>query len=518
MTTTQSQAPNILLIMADQLTPNVLPSYGHKTVKAPHIQALSDTGVVFENAYCNFPLCVPSRASMMAGRLANNIECWDNAAELPGQVPTMAHYLRGAGYHTVLCGKMHFVGPDQVHGFNERLTTDIYPSNFSWVPDWVEGEKYRPTGINMSAVVDAGVCVRSLQMDYDDDVENAGVQKIYDLARFNQDKPFFLTVSFTHPHSPYITTEEYWDRYNHDEVEMPSVDPIPVDELDQHSRWLHYAHAQEKHDVSDEQIRNARHAYYGMTSYIDDKVGHLMKTLKAAGLADNTIVILTADHGEMLGERGMWYKQSFFEDSVRVPLIISAPERYSAARVSENVSLVDLLPTFLDMASENGQSPALATPIDGQSLTGLLQGQADDWSDTVISEYTGEGVCEPCRMVKRGSWKFMYTHNHPDQLYNLADDPKELNNLADTEQVAQLQAELKAVCLDGWDPEDIKRRAIASQQARWLIKNTTDSSDDSWAYQVVQDKDARYVRQIGAVQTKAKARLPFVQPTPFKPE
>ena len=266
MMSSKQERPNIVLIMADQLTPSVLPAYGHKTVKAPHIQALADNGVVFENAYCNFPLCVPSRASMMAGRLANNIECWDNATEMPGQIPTLAHYLRGSGYHTVLCGKMHFVGPDQVHGFNERITTDIYPSNFSWVPDWIEGEKYRPTGINMSAVVDSGKCVRSLQMDYDDEVEYAGVQKIHDLARFQNDKPFFLTVSFTHPHSPYIITEEYWDRYDHDDIEMPAVDPIPVEELDQHSKWLHYAHAQEKHEVSDENIKTSRHAYYGMTS------------------------------------------------------------------------------------------------------------------------------------------------------------------------------------------------------------------------------------------------------------
>ena len=512
-----ANTPNIVLIMADQLTPSVLPAYGHKTVKAPHIQALADNGVVFENAYCNFPLCVPSRASMMAGRLANNIECWDNATEMPGQIPTMAHYLRGAGYHTVLCGKMHFVGPDQVHGFNERITTDIYPSNFSWVPDWIEGEKYRPTGINMSAVVDSGKCVRSLQMDYDDEVEYAGIQKIHDLARFQNDKPFFMTVSFTHPHSPYIITEEYWNRYEHDEIEMPTVDPIPVEELDQHSKWLHYAHAQEKHDVTDEHIRTSRHAYYGMTSYIDDKVGNIMKTLKDTGQDKNTVVILTADHGEMLGERGMWYKQSFFENSVRVPFIVCYPEGYSAARIKENVSLVDLLPTLVDIATA-GDMPEFASPMDGNSLTGLLKGDHSAWEDVVISEYTGEGVVEPCRMVKKGSLKFMYTHNYPDQLFDLEADPLELNNLADTADYAAIQAQLKAICLDGWDPEDIKRRAIATQKERWLIKNTTDEQDDSWAYEVKHRKDARYVRHIGAVQTKAKARYPFVEPTPFKPE
>jgi len=185
-----SRAPNILVIQADQLAAGALSLYGNRIVKTPHIERLAAGGTVFDNAYCNFPLCVPSRASMLAGRYANALQVWDNAAEMPAAIPTVAHYLRAAGYHTVLCGKMHFIGPDQLHGFDERIVTDIYPSNFAWTPDWIAGERYRPTGINMRAVVDAGVCVRGLQLDYDDEVEHAGVQKLYDLARFNQDARF----------------------------------------------------------------------------------------------------------------------------------------------------------------------------------------------------------------------------------------------------------------------------------------------------------------------------------------
>lgn len=200
-----------------------------------------------------------------------------------------------------------------------------------------------------------------------------------------------------------------------------------------------------------------------------------------------------------------------------MPFIVCYPEGYEAARIKENVSLVDLLPTLVDIATE-GDMPEFASPMDGNSLTGLLTGDRSGWSDVVISEYTGEGVVEPCRMVKKGSLKFMYTHNYPDQLFDLESDPLELNNLADTPDYAAIQAELKAICLDGWDPEDIKRRAIATQKERWLIKNTTNEQDDSWAYEVKHSKDARYVRHIGAVQTKAKARYPYVEPTPFKPE
>ena len=357
--------PNILVIQADQMAPQALPVYGHPLVKAPNIQALADRGVVFENAYCNFPLCVPSRYSMLTGRHTSAIAAWDNAIELPSELPTMAHYLDDLGYRTILCGKMHFIGPDQLHGFGERLTTDIYPSNFVWTPDWPNEPEYRPTGISLLPVVQSGQCVRSLQIDYDDEVEYFGLQKIYDLARYSRDDPFFLVISFTHPHSPFITTARYWDQYDHDDIDMPAVPAIPVEELDEHSRWLYYGHGSHLHTVTDEHVRTARHAYYGMITYIDDKVGRIMDAMRATGLDDDTIVIFVSDHGEMLGERGMWYKQTFFEWSVRVPLIVSQPGTYAPRRVSELVSLVDLLPTMLDAATDG--SPARDRRPDGWS-------------------------------------------------------------------------------------------------------------------------------------------------------
>jgi choline-sulfatase len=512
--TAARKTPNILVIQADQMTPGVLPAYGHPLVKTPHIDALAADGVVFEHMYSNFPLCVPSRASMLSGRLAHNIASWDNATEMPATIPTLAHHLRGAGYHTVLCGKMHFIGPDQVHGFDERITTDIYPANFAWTPDWVVGERYRPTGINPQGIVEAGTCVRSLQMDYDDEVENTGVQKIYDLARFNTDKPFMMWISFTHPHSPFVTTQKYWDLYDHDDIDMPKVPPIPVDELDEMSRWLYYAHAQDLLTIKDEHVRNARHAYYGMTSYIDDKVGRLMETLKAVGLADDTVVVFTSDHGEMLGERGKWFKQYFYEGSVGVPLIISHPDTYKPGRVSELVSLVDLLPTFMDIATD-GSPPEQPGPLDGHSLTGLIQGDNSDWDNKVVSEYTGEGVIAPCRMVRRDNYKYIYTHGHPPLLFDLDNDPLELANLAGLPDVAEIEQALAAETLEDWDPDEISALCIQSQKDRLFIQNTT-GGEPNWAFLSRQGDAGRFVRNAGATQTKSKARYPFVEPTPFE--
>ncbi|NKC13812.1 MAG: choline-sulfatase [Gammaproteobacteria bacterium] len=509
-----ARQPNILMIMADQMAPQVLPAYGHALVKTPHIDALAERGVVFENAYCNFPLCVPSRASMLTGRYANSIAVWDNAAEMTASTPTLAHYLRGAGYSATLCGKMHFIGPDQLHGFGERLTTDIYPSNFAWTPDWTEGD--RPTGISMRAVIEAGRCVRSLQIDYDDEVEYHGGQKLYDLARFAGDQPWFLLVSFTHPHSPFITTDRYWDLYRHEDIERPAVAPIALEHLDPFSRWLYFAHAQDRHTVTEEHVRNARHAYYGMVSYIDDKVGHLLSVLEATGLADSTAVVFTADHGEMLGERGMWYKQTFFEWSARVPFIISGPGIAAGRREAAPVSLVDLLPTLHDLATDAAPLPEVA-PLDGHSLAPLLGTAAvkHRWEHPVISEYTGEGTCSPCRMIRRGALKCIYTHGHPLQLFDLANDPLELDDKANAPAYAGRRDTLAAQLLDGWDAQDVEARARANQAQRHFIQKVTGGAP-TWAFEARPGDTERYVRNASAVATKGKARLPYVPPTPFE--
>jgi len=511
-----SRAPNILVIQADQLAAGALSLYGNPLVKTPHIERLADGGTVFDNAYCNFPLCVPSRASMLAGRYANALQVWDNAAEMPAAIPTLAHYLRAAGYHTVLCGKMHFIGPDQLHGFDERIVTDIYPSNFAWTPDWIAGERYRPTGINMRAVVDAGVCVRGLQLDYDDEVEHAGVQKLYDLARFNRDAPFLLWVSFTHPHSPYITTQHYWDLYADDEVDMPAVPAFAPEDMDAMSRWLHYAHGGDLHEVTGDHVRTARHAYFGMCSYIDDKVGRLLDTVEQLNLQNDTVVVFTSDHGEMLGERGMWFKQSFYEWSSRVPLVIKIPGMQSTARVAELTSLVDLLPSFMELAG-SGESTveSAAAELDGHSLLPLMRGDGGAWNNQVIAEYTGEGVIAPCRMLRRGRFKFIYTHGHPDLLYDLEEDPRELHNLIDDPAHAAVAAELRAEVLRDWDPDAIYDACIASQRARLFIHQTT-AGEPNWAYRYRADDGARFIRNAAAVEVKAKARYPYVTPTPFR--
>jgi choline-sulfatase len=338
------KTPNILVIQADQLNPDMLGAYQNPIAKTPNIDSLAETGTVFESAYSNFPLCAPSRFSMMSGQLATTIGAYDNAAEFPSSIPTFAHYLRAMNYATCLVGKMHFVGADQLHGFEQRLTTDIYPADFNWTGDWTETAQGHSN--NQITFTDAGICLRNVQMEYDEEVCHRAERKLYDLARGKDERPFLLFTSFSHPHDPYQCLQQHWDRYRHNEIDMPKVGPIAEDDIDPYSKRLRAQYGLEEFRVNEEIVRTCRHAYYGSVSYLDDLIGKLLSVLRSTGLADNTVIVFTSDHGDMLGERGLWYKKSFFEASCRVPLMISGP-MLEPARIQSNVSLVDLLPTLL---------------------------------------------------------------------------------------------------------------------------------------------------------------------------
>ncbi len=513
-------SPNFLFIQSDQMSAKALPFYGHKVVQAPHLAGLAAGGVLFENAYCNYPICAPSRYSMLSGQMPSRIGAFDNAAEFSSTVPTLMHYLRRAEYRTCLSGKMHFVGADQLHGFEERLTTDIYPADFGWTPDWQGQEAMRRPeeaaytwSHHMASVVEAGVCHRSLQIDFDEEVAYRTEQKLYDLARETDGRPFFLVASFTHPHDPFNCLPEHWRRYEGTAIDLPSVPAIPAERHDPHSRRLHYLNGIHRYRIGEEIVRTARRAYYGMISYVDDLVGRLLHALERAGLRDDTIVLFTADHGEMMGERGMWYKMTFFEWAARVPLLIHAPGRFQARREPRNVSLVDLFPTILDLA---GAAEPPVEPIDGASLAPLLSGAAP-WRDEAWAEYLGEGTSSPCLMLKRGRHKFVYCATDPDQLYDLEDDPNEIANLCGRPQAAAIAGAMKRDILARYDVEALSRRVIASQRRRLFLHPVLTSGHyAAWDYQPRRDAAKAYVRNVGVEEDelKGRARLPAVAPAP----
>lgn len=488
-----NKAPNIVLIMADQLAPQFTGAYGHPLVKTPHMDALAARGARFDAAYCNAPLCAPSRFSFMAGQLVTRIAAYDNASEFPASVPTFAHYLRIMGYRTCLSGKMHFVGPDQMHGFDERVTTDIYPSDYAWTPDWeLPDERIDKWYHNMDSVREAGVAATTFQIDYDEEVGFFAKRKIFDYAR-EHTEPFCLVASFIHPHDPYVARKDWWDLYDPNDIDMPSLD-LARGEQDQFSQRVMDGIEASTVAVTDDEVRNARHAYYANTSYFDSKVGELVKTLEEAEMLDNTIVIVTADHGDMLGERGLWYKMNFFEHSARVPMIMAGPG-IERTTVPNACSLVDILPTMLDIAATTGTAqPAIGQPIDGRSLLPLATGGHDD-TDEAIGEYCAEMTSHPVFMIRRGKFKYIHCDIDPPLLFNLETDPQEKVNLSDDADHAAITDQFAAEVRKRWDSDEIRKNVILTQKQRRAVHAAMEQGLlTSWDYNPPRDAAQEYVR------------------------
>lgn len=459
--------PNILFVQVDQLAAQFLRCYGDTVCHSPNLDRLAAEGTVFDTTYCNFPLCAPSRASMASGKLCSRIGAYDNAAELAASIPTYAHYLRAAGYQTALSGKMHFIGPDQHHGFETRLTPDLYPADFSWVPNWGDEGK-RDTNDARSVTV-SGVCARSVQIDFDEMVTFTAIRHIYDLARSEDTRPFFLQVSYTHPHEPYLCEQAFWDLYDDVEIPAPDVPPLSEAEHDAHSVRLLSDFSMLDARFPADDIQRARRAYYGSISYLDQMIGELREALDATGAAANTVIVFTSDHGDMLGERGMWFKKHFYERSLRVPLII-AGAGFGPGRVETPTSLVDLLPTFMGVADATGwESPV--EPLDGTDLATFVRDESPE--RTVYAEYLAEATNAPIFMIRRGVHKFIGSQDDPPLLFDLEKDPLELRNVALEPTFADLVSRFTSEMHENWDSDAISTAIRLSQRRRRLVRESS---------------------------------------------
>jgi len=504
-------APNIVVIMADQLSPQYCGTYGHALVKTPHMDAVAEQGMRFNAAYCNTPLCAPSRFSFMSGQLVSRIAGYDNGSEFKASIPTFAHALRQQGYRTCLSGKMHFVGPDQLHGFEERLTTDIYPADHAWTPDWeAPDERIDKWYHNMDAVKEAGSAVTTFQFEYDEETAFLARRRIFQYA-MEDIKPFAMVASFIHPHDPYIARPEWWNLYNDDEIDLPETSTGS----DPHTERLKVGIKADVDDVTDEQIKNARHAYYANVSYFDSKVGEIIKALKEADLYDNTLIIITADHGDMLGERGLWYKMNFFEHSARVPLLVSGPG-VRHGQSDEPVSLVDLYPTVIEAALGHKKLDSIFdSSIDGQSLWPVLREategiETEQFKGEVFGEYCAECASHPILMIRRDNYKYIHCDVDPPQLYDVIADPLEQDNLthsADHQSAANNFAdEVKR----RWDSDKIREDVLKTQRQRHAVHLAMQEGGlTSWDYQPPRDASQEYVRNhIEWTEMASKARYP----------
>jgi choline-sulfatase len=477
-----TKRPNVLLVIADQMTPLLTGLYGHPVVKTPHLKSLAEKGVRFNAAFSPCPLCAPARASLLTGRYSSEIGVYDNAAPLACDQPTLCHYLNLLGYDTVLSGKIHFVGPDQHHGFQKRFLPNIYPSDFSWTKSRDNKIPKSHARSYIGEAIRIGRAGRNLEFDERahrkalDYLTKKGKQK-----RMNESyQPFFLCVSYNFPHEPFWPQKKYWDLYEGQPIEIPT---LPHDFEQKHSvmdRWLNRHHGVDKVELQKpSSIRKLWRAYFALVTYIDDKVGELVARLKADDLMNDTIIIFTSDHGDMLCAKNMVQKRCFYEQSARVPLLIVSPNSTSRGHISKTlVSLLDIMPTILDLT---GFADSGRLTMDGMSLVPLLEGKEIP-NRMIFSEMHSEGVYATCFMVRKGKYKYIYIHGHDEQLFNLENDPDEWNNLADSSDHASIREEMKRCILNRFNPDLIEKQLRESLQRRQFLKRVMGKTGRDWSF------------------------------------
>jgi choline-sulfatase len=448
--------PNILFLMSDQHTAELMGCAGASFVRTPNLDRLAAQGVRFTNAYCNYPHCVPSRASLMTGLQCHRLPCYDNGSTFRSDLPTWAHLLTRAGYHTVLDGKMHFIGEDQHHGFQvhvNEVKTAI--AAFRWgteKPDPTTGTRYWA----------------DLHFEGDPVYEKRAKEEAerleYALAYLREpptDQPFCLVLSFVGPHYPQCCTRALFDSY----AGTPIPEPLGPEGL--HPRHQHWLRCWGLDRFSPAQTRGARQAYLAMITQVDAWYGQVLAALEASGKGDETIIIYCSDHGEMWGEHGLWGKQVFFEESAKVPLIVSAPALgiRQGVTVETPVSLLDLHATLSELAGITD----VTVPTDGRSLVPALTGSAPLADQPVISEYYGPDTRGPERMVRFRQYKLNYYHQQGLELFDLARDPRELKNLVEDAAYQGVREQLWAMLIKDWDPATVDRQARIDQDRRTVV-------------------------------------------------
>ena len=456
-----NRKPNIVLIMSDQHQAAIMGNAGDPLVQTPNLDRLAETGTRFTDAHTSCPLCVPARMGFMTGRYPSEIDNWTNGCILPTYVPTFAHGLGAAGYEATLCGKMHFIGYDQFHGFEKRLAPDCYGKQL--FPEVVYRGPYGNwTGGGKYPVEMAGYGYQGFQY-YDDTVTDRAVE--YLSNRRADERPLCLVVGLICPHNPYVCRKELFDYY-HERVSLP--ESFVLEERAPFAYLETLRRAYRLNELTVEQHRRARAAYYGLVTEMDEKVGRVMDAVAASECADNTAVIYCSDHGDMAGDYGLWYKSNFMNGSVKVPLIASWPGHWREGVESKAVtSLVDIAPTLLDACG----APSLPA-ASGRSVVGLLDGSCSEaqWENLTFAEEAGAVGSGPKIMVRRDEWKFAYyAADDSCELFNENEDPAETCNRAKDPACFDLVRDFRALINERWSATSIEQTLEKARQEKAFI-------------------------------------------------
>lgn len=449
---------NLLFIMSDQHNATFMGCRGHAVAKTPNLDFLAGRGTLFENAYTNCPICVPARASFATGRFVHDCGYWDNADPYDGRVEGWGHRLLAQGHTVVSIGKLHYRSETDPTGLSEQIVPlhvvegvgDLIGLIRDDLPERQAAKRYaQDTGRGSSSYT-----------DYDRKIVDATLRWLTQEAPKHADKPWVLFVSFVCPHFPLIAPPEFYDLYPESRIPWPKL--YEAADRPDHPYYAAMRACIDYDKYFDEaSVRRAVAGYLGLCSFVDDNVGKVVAALGDAGLADDTRIIYTSDHGEALGKRGLWGKSTMFEESAAVPLIMAGPDVPAGRRVRTMTSLVDGAPTILACV---GATPAPEdASLPGRSLFDILDGAEPD--RVVLSEYHAAASVTGTFMLRDGRYKLVYFAGMAPQLFDLESDPDETRDLAASaghqDVLARMIARLREIC----DPEAVDRRARADQNA-----------------------------------------------------
>ncbi len=446
---------NLLFILSDEHTRDILGCYGHPMVKTPNLDALAARGTLFSNAYTNCPICVPARASLATGRYVHQIGFWDNGIAYDGSVPSWGHRLKENGHGVDSIGKLHFKSAENDNGFVEEHEPLHVVDGVGDILGCIrENPPFRKKRFG---ILEAGPG-DSTYLQYD--ALNADKACEWLQEHVNDEKPWCLFLSFACPHPPYISPRRLFEDYPLEAVPLPAQwhpDDWPMHPaLDHFRRYFDFAEP-----FTEEQIRQLTASYLATCTFLDEQIGRVLGQMESIGLNERTRVIYSTDHGENLGARGLFGKFTMYDESAAVPFIIAGPDVPIGERCETPVSLVDCYPSVLEAVGVEAGNNEGSLP--GRSLWQTAKEENQD--RTVFSEYHAVGSRYAYYMLRDRKYKYIYYVEEEPQLFNLLEDPEEVNDLAGREDyrpvLDRFERELRSIL----DPEATDRRAKEAQRA-----------------------------------------------------
>lgn len=456
--------PNILVICSDEHHPHLCSYAGHPYVKTPNLDRLAEMGTYFSRAYCTCPVCTPSRMSFITGKYVHQIDNWFIGVPLSRDEMTWAKRLNEAGIHTTMIGKMDFCGEYQDGGFGDykiiekRGAYDPYPRTsplLSRLNGYVRKDKREHiihSGIRADVVTDGknGHDDRLGFYDHDRIVTEWACEYLEN--KREEDAPWALYVGLLYPHWPFTVPKRYFEMYDQNKIPMPVDFHIPINP-DLHPEVQNFQRAQGLTDLTEKDIKRTLAAYYGMVTCMDEMIGKILDELERSGMMDSTYIIYTSDHGESLGEHGLFYKQCSYEGSVGVPLIFCGPDIPGGRRVDIPVSLIDMYPTILDCAGLEKEKDRC-----GISWKKIISGDYPE-RECVFAEYHGNFFRKDWYMLTDERYKYTFYIDGTASLFDIIEDPHEMNDLASRPEYARVLSWFESKLRGMVDPEGISFRA-----------------------------------------------------------